>query len=195
MPPAGGERVPVPSELSVRYTRGLETARGGYLSPSPGKPRPKAKAGEAMTQPWIEGRFEDGVLLTHLGAVDQLGPAGKPVADDLRNRLLRDRDDVGRRRAVRSGPVWGRGLPAQSAAGRSDDRGRHRDLQDGQPHPPTVRANGRAEIRDRHGRPARLPAGRISSTATTSFAASTWSCRSTCTFPAARRGRNRCSKG
>ena len=180
----GGSECRFQANLSVRlYSRvcGTRCFRGTELT--------------TMTRPWIEGRFEDGVLLTTLEQIDQLGPAGQPVADDVWNRLLCDRDDVGRGRPVRPGSVWGGGVSAQSAAVRPDDRGRHGDLQDGQPHPAAVRADGRAEIRDRHGGLHDRRRAVFRATATTWFAGSTWWCRSTCTFPAVRRGRSRCSKG
>jgi NADH-quinone oxidoreductase subunit B len=53
MPLAGGQRVPVPSELSVGYIRAFPASR-------------LLQRNSRMTRPWIEGRFEDGVLLTTL---------------------------------------------------------------------------------------------------------------------------------
>jgi len=43
-----------------------------------------------------------------------VGPLQRPVSGDLRPRLLRDRDDVDRRRARRRGALWLRGIPRLS---------------------------------------------------------------------------------
>ena len=103
-------------------------------------------------QPWIEGRFEENVITTTRRAGDQLGPAVEHLAADVRPGLLRDRDDGRRREPLRHGPLRRRRVSRDAAAGRPDDRGRHGDLQNGQPRAPALQHDARSEVRDRDGR-------------------------------------------
>ena len=97
--------------------------------------------------------------------------------------------------ALRHRPLRRRRLPGHAAAGGPDDRRRHGELQDGRA--ACAGSTTRCPTRSSSSRwaPAPAAAGRTTSTATTSSRASIWSCRWTCTCPAARRGRRRCSKG
>ena len=81
-----------------------------------------------------------------------MGPPVEHLADDVRPGLLCHRDDGRRRQPLRHGPLRGRCLPGHAAAGRPDDRGRHGDLQNGQPRPPPLQPDARSEVRDRDGR-------------------------------------------
>ena len=74
------------------------------------------------------------------------------MADDVRPGLLRHRDDGRRLLALRHRPLRRRRLPGHAAPGRPDDRGRHRQLQDGQPGAPALQPDARPEVRHRDGR-------------------------------------------
>ena len=105
-----------------------------------------------MTQPWIEGRFEENVITTTVEQAINWARQSSiwPMTFGLAccaiemmaagaSRFDMDRFGAG---AFRATP----------AAGRPDDRGRHGDLQNGQPRAPAVQPDARSEIRDRHGR-------------------------------------------
>ena len=81
---------------------------------------------------WIENRFEEGLIVTSLDFVINWGRQELALADDVRAGVLRDRDDGGRRVAVRPRPLRRRRVPRHAAAGGPDDRRRHGELQDGQ---------------------------------------------------------------
>ena len=89
-----------------------------------------------------------------------------------------------RRRALRPRPVRHGGLPRQPAPGRPHDRRRPREPEDGAGAAPGLRPDGRAEVGHLDGRVREHAAG--CSTTTRSCRASTRSCPSTCTCPAAR---------
>ena len=92
--------------------------------------------------------------------------------------------------ALRPGPLGHGGLPGLAPAGRPDDRGRPGEPEDGPGAAPDLRPDARAQVGALDGR-LRLAAAACSTT-TRSCRASTTSCRSTCTCPAARRGRRCC---
>src|SRR5439155_4746788 len=79
-------------------------------------------------------------------------PLAVALADDLRPGLLRDRDDGDQRLALRPGPLRGRGLPRQPAAGRPDDRVRPGQPEDGPGRQAALRPDAGAKVRDRDGR-------------------------------------------
>ena len=81
----------------------------------------------------IQNKFSrDEPRLHHRGQRGQLGAQVQPLADDLRPRLLRHRDDGHRGQPLRLGPL--RHDPARHApAERPHDRGRHRHPEDGHP--------------------------------------------------------------
>ena len=112
------------------------------------------------------------------------------MAGDLRPGLLRHRDDGRRRPALRPRPLRHGGLPRLAAPGRPDDRRRPGQPEDGPGAAPDLRPDGRAPSGS--SRWASAPPAAACSTTTRSSRASTTSCRSTCTCPAARPGR-RCS--
>ena len=80
----------------------------------------------------------------------QLGAQRLDVADDLRPRLLRGRDDARRRRALRPRPLRHR-VPAEPAPVRRDDRRRHAVQQDGAGAAQGLRPDGRAALGDLDG--------------------------------------------
>ena len=123
----------------------------------------------------------------HRREAGQLDAQVVAVAGDVRPGLLRHRDDGLRRAALRPGPLRHGGLPRLAAAGRPDDRRRPGEPEDGAGAAADLRPDARAEVGARDGRLRQLAAA--CSTTTRSSRASTTSSRSTCTCPAARRGR------
>ena len=99
----------------------------------------------------LERYIEQAVMMT----TSRRRSAGRGQLDlpaDLRARLLRDRDDVDRRRAPRHRALRVRGVPRLAAPGRPDHPlgpGQH---QDGAGHPPDLRPDARAEVGDLDGR-------------------------------------------
>ncbi len=120
------------------------------------------------------------------------GPQEQHLVHDVRPRLLRHRDDGGRRQPLRHGPLRHH-APRHAAPDRPHDRGRHRDPEDGDAPQAALRADARAQVRASRWAPAPTTAGPTGSTATTCSRASTRSSRWTSTCPAARRGPRRCS--
>ena len=82
----------------------------------------------------------------------RLGARQRAVPGDVRPRLLRDRDDVDRRRARRRRALRLRGLPRLAAPGRPAHPLRPRLDQDGAGRPAHLRPDARAEVGDRDGR-------------------------------------------
>ena len=82
----------------------------------------------------------------------ELGALQRAVPGDVRPRLLRDRDDVDRRRARRRRALRLRGLPRLAAPGRPADPLRPRLHQDGAGRAAHLRPDARAEVGDRDGR-------------------------------------------
>src|SRR5262249_27916836 len=82
----------------------------------------------------------------------RLGADEVDVARHVRARLLRDRDDVDRLRALRHRALRDGGLPLLAAAGRPPDRLRPRVEQDGCAAAADLRPDARAEVGDRDGR-------------------------------------------
>ena len=74
------------------------------------------------------------------------------VAATLRARVLRDRDDVDRRRALRHRPLRDGEVQLLAAPGRPDDRLGPRRAQDGRAAAAGLRPDARAEVGDRDGR-------------------------------------------
>ena len=95
-------------------------------------------------------RPEQGFVVTHARQRAQLGAQRLDVADDLRPRLLRGRDDARRRRALRPRPLRHRVPPEPAPVGR-DDRGRHAVQQDGAGAAQGLRPDGRAALGDLDG--------------------------------------------
>src|SRR5213592_1303107 len=103
----------------------------GRKGPSNGYPRRAIR----VERPDDDGRF--GL---------QLGPPVGDLADDLRDGLLRHRDDGGRGLALRYGPFRQRHFPGDPATVRPDYRGRLCDGEDGPADPAPVRSDARAEV-------------------------------------------------
>ena len=144
---------------------------------------------------WLEGRFEESVVTTTLEqAINWARESSMwPMTFGLACCAIEMMADG--RVALRHRPLRRRRLPRHAAPGRPDDRGRHGQLQDGQPGAPALQPDARPEVRHRHGRLHLRRRARTTSTATTSSRASIWWCRWMSTSPAARRGPRRCSKG
>ena len=82
----------------------------------------------------------------------RLGALQRPLPGHVRPCLLRDRDDVDRRRARRHRALRLRGLPRLAASGRPADPLRPRLDQDGAGRAAHLRPDARAEVGDRDGR-------------------------------------------
>ena len=95
---------------------------------------------------------EERVLTTTLDKAVDWARAQRALPGDLRPGLLRDRDDVDRRRARRRRALRLRGLPRLAAPGRPADPLRPRLDQDGAGRPAHLRPDARAEVGDRDGR-------------------------------------------
>ena len=143
-----------------------------------------------MTRPWLEGRFEDGVLLTTLEQTINWARQGSlwPMTFGIACCAIEMMSaGAGRFDLDRFGAGAFRPSPRQSdlmiVAGTVTYKmaSRVRRLYEQMAEPKYVIAMGACTI----------AGGPYFSTATTWFGASTWWCRSTCTFPAARRGRSR----
>ena len=100
----------------------------------------------------LEKYVEESVLTTTLDKAAQLGRRERDLPGHVRARLLRDRDDVDRRRARRRRALRRRGVPRLPAPGRSADPLRPRVDQDGAGRPPDLRPDDRAALGDRDGR-------------------------------------------
>ena len=81
-----------------------------------------------------------------------VGPRPELVGRQLRPRLLRDRDDGRRRRALRPRPVRDGGVPRLAPAGRHHDRRRPSEPEDGAGSPPDLRPDDGAQVGDLDGR-------------------------------------------
>ena len=82
----------------------------------------------------------------------QVGPQERSLADAFRDSLLRDRDDVDRLGPLRRGPLWLRGVPRLTEAGRPPDRLGPCLPQDVGATSPDLRPDARAQVGHRHGR-------------------------------------------
>ena len=122
------------------------------------------------------------------------GEVGAPLerlAGHLRPRVLRDRDDGGRRGRLRPGPLRDGGLPRLAPPGRP--HGRRRAVSPRRWRPCCARSTTRWSSRSGSSRWACAPRPAACSTTTPSSRASTRSCPSTSTPRAARRARRRSS--
>ena len=81
-----------------------------------------------------------------------LGPPQLGVPGHVRARVLRDRDDGHRRRALRPRALRHGGLPREPAPGRPHDRRRARVAEDGAGAAPGLRPDGRAQVGHLDGR-------------------------------------------
>ena len=108
--------------------------------------------GRPMTQAWIEGRWEENVVTTTLEQAINWARQGSLWPMTFGVACCAIENDGRRGRPFRPRSFRRGGLSRQPAPGRSDDCRRHDQLQDGQPRAAAVRADGRAEVRHRHGR-------------------------------------------
>ena len=168
----------------------MEEGRAG-LGMTPTEPVRLHAATERLMGNMAEGSDRKGLRHHDGRRADQLVAQRLDVADELRSRLLRGRDDACGRVALRPRPLR-RGLPAEPAPVRRDDRRRHAVQQDGARFAQGLRPDVRAALGDLDG----IVRERRSATITIrtpSSAAATGSFPSTCTCPAVRRPRKRWS--
>ena len=132
----------------------------------------------------VEEEVERGDPADVPGPRGGMGSQAVDVAGHVRSGVLRDRDDVDRRRPVRPLAVGDGAVPRIAPPGRPDDRRRPRLAEDGAGAPADLRPDARAAVGHLHGR-LRL-GGRHVHELRRSSRASTRSCRSTSTCPAAR---------
>ena len=147
-------------------TSGARAGSTGRAARSPRSTRrPRAHAGEPEPEPEevapcrlsasrasssgktpeeIEEEVRRGVLLTIARPGGGLGSQAVDVAGDVRPGVLRDRDDVDRRRQVRPVAVGDGAVPRLAAPGRPDDRGRSRVAEDGAGPAADLRPDARA---------------------------------------------------
>ena len=151
----------------------------------PRPPASRARHAPAATSraPTSSATSRSRVLTTTMDKAAELGARQRAVPGHVRPGLLRDRDDVDRRRARRHRALRLRGLPRLPAPGRpADHLGPDLD-QDGAGRPAHLRPDARAAS----GRSRWAPAPpRWASSTTTRSSRPTSSCRSTSTCPAAR---------
>src|SRR5580704_15881287 len=122
-------------------SKGRSNGSDRYARPG-GTPRPRAGSAAARRH-----RGDPGPRLHRLErrCAGQLGAQRVAVADDLWAGLLRGRDDAHRRQPLRPRPVR-RGVPAEPAPIRRDDRRRHLVQQDGAGLAQGLRPDGRAAL-------------------------------------------------
>ena len=180
-------RAPTPRSVARAHRRSTTIRRVGIEGrPDVARRRPGGRDGTRRRRARRRPRWARRTTSSPASSrISSTGPARAALAGLVRSGLLRDRDDGHGRRPLRPLPLRHGGVPGLAPPGRHHDRRRPRQPEDGTRAASGLRPDDGAQVGHLDGRVRLAPAA--CSTTTRSSRASTRSCPSTSTRPAARR--------